>query len=172
MHQDGRARRLGVMTNQETREPATAPSSARGRGAGWKQWQIAVIVLLIVGVVPVLANAVYVGSGWIGEGGEYLEDLPGLFVLTLVEAVPFLVLGACVIRTKRRIGFISVSIASLIVVTTSAYGYWVVFFPGEDSSSTDALIFILIIPVQWVAAIAGVTVSALGNRRQLTRAAA
>jgi hypothetical protein len=131
-----------------------------------------VIVLLIAGVVPVLANAVWVGAGWISEGGEYLEDLPGLLVMTLVEAVPFLVLGACAIRTERNLGLISVSIASLVVVTTSAYGYWVVFFPAEDSSSTDALIFLLIIPVQWVAAIAGVIVSAWGHRRPLTRVAA
>ena len=53
------------------------------------------------------------------------------------------------------------TIASLIVVAMSAYGYWLVFFPSEDSSSTDALILLLIIPVQWVVAvIASVIVSA------------
>lgn len=160
------------MTNQEMLQPATDPSSARGGGARRKTWQIAVLVLLTVGVAPVLGNAVYVGAGWISEGGEYLKDLPGLFVLTLVELVPFLVLGASVVRTERRLGFISISIASLIVVMTSAYGYWVVLFPGEDSSSTDALIFLLIIPVQWVAAIPGVMVLARRNRQRATRVSA
>jgi hypothetical protein len=156
------------MTNPEVLPLVTDPSSTRGWGARRKTWQIAVLGLLTLGVAPVLGNAVYVGAGWISEGGEYLEDLPGLFVSTLVEMVPFLVLGASVLRTERKLGFISVSIASLIVVITSAYGYWVVFFPGEDSSSTDALIFLLIIPVQWVAAIAGVVVSAVANRRPPT----
>lgn len=160
------------MTDQEVLQPAIDPPSPRGGGARRKAWQIAVIVLLTVGVAPVLGNAVYVGAGWVSEGGEYLEDLPELVVLTLVEMVPFLVLGASVLRSERKLGFISVSIASLIVVITNAYGYWVVLFPGEDSSSTDALIFLLIIPVQWVAAIPGVMVLAGTNRQRVTRVAA
>ena len=130
-------------------------------------------MLLTAGVVPLLGNSVYLGVGWTSEGGVYLADLPGLILLTLVAAAPFLVLGACAVWTKRKRGLISITIASLIVVTTSAYGYWVVFFPGEDSTSTDALIFVLIIPVQLVtAAIAGVIALARENRQPVTRSAA
>ena len=130
-------------------------------------------MLLTAGVAPVIGNVVYLGAGWISEGGEYLADLPGLFVLTLVGTAPFLFLGACAIWNEGEFGLVSVTIACLVVVATSAYGYWVVFFPGEDFTSTGGLIFVLIIPVQWVvAAIAGVIVSARGNRQPATRVAA
>jgi len=130
-------------------------------------------MLLAAGVAPVIGNVVYLGAGWIREGGEYLADLPGLFVLTLVGTAPFLFLGACAVWTERTLGLISVTIASLIVVATNVYGYWVVFFPGEDSTSTDGLVFVFIVPVQWVvAAVAGLIVSARGNRQPVTRVAA
>jgi hypothetical protein len=144
-----------------------------GSGAGRKASRAALILLLAAGVAPVLGNAVYLGAGWISEGGEYLADLPGLFILALVEAVPFVFLGACAVWTDHRLGLISVAIASLMVAAASAYGYWVVFFPGQDAASTDALIFLLTIPVQWVvAAIAGVVVSVQRNQEPLTREAA
>lgn len=157
--------RLWVMTNQVVLEAAVGGSEPRGSGWARKVWRTFVILLLAAGLAPALGNSVSMGASWVSEGGEYLEDLPGLVVMTLAEAVPFLVLDLCAVQAKRALGFIVVSIATVVVTGLSAFGYWVVFFPGEDSSSTDALIFVVIIPVQWVAAaVAGAIVLVWGSR--------
>lgn len=154
------------MTNEELLEPATALSSAGGRGAGRRAWRVALVVSLAAGLAPTLGNALWVGGGWISEGGQYLEDLPGLVISTVLEAVPFVALAVGALQVRRQLGLIMLTIAGLVVVVTNAYGYGVVFFPGEDSSSTDALIFVVIVPLQWVVAAAAGVVMLLGQRRR------
>jgi hypothetical protein len=134
-----------------------------GSSSRLKRWRIALIVLLAVGLAPVLSVVAYNSVDSLNEGTGYVAaDIPGVLLVTLAVAAPFVLLGACAVWTKRKLGLIAVTVSSLMVVALGCAGYWVVWHP---TSSTAALVFLYITPVQWVAAIvAAIIVTARGNQ--------
>jgi hypothetical protein len=115
------------------------------------------LVLLALAVAPMLVNAVWTMAGFISS--QFWEDVAlGTFsyVLALAPAVIMAALVMLVSRIGRGVPVITVG--CLIVSLAALVGYG---FAWWSNSSTGALVFLTVIPVQWLATvICGVVVIA------------
>lgn len=127
-------------------------------------WAGAMIVLLIAAAMPNVVNTVQNTVEWLGAGPEYAADIPGTLFLTVLSLIPFALLAAQVVWSARtRRGIPVVTAACVLVAAAAGYGYWVV---ATDESSTAALIFIVVIPVQWgMAFISGLVLVILNSTK-------
>jgi hypothetical protein len=122
------------------------------------------LVLLTLAVAPMVVNAVWTVADFISS--RYWEDVALGIIGNVLAVAPAVIMAALVLLVSRiGHGLPVITVGCLVVSLAAFVGYGLAWW---SASSTGALVFLTVIPVQWLATVvSGVIVIA---RRSLAGA--